>query len=60
MITGSCRFRRSTMKRNKIEKIPFLSRFFQSLAEDLKIPGRTNKNESTIIKVNNAEEKPNG
>ena len=48
------------MERNKKDAAPFLTRFFQALAEDLKIPGKTNKNESTIIKSNNAEGKSNG
>ena len=60
MITGSSRFRRFTMERNKIDKVPFLTRFFQALAEDLKIPGKTNRNESTIIKSKNAEGRTNG
>ncbi len=60
MITGSSRIRRFTMERNKKDAAPFLTRFFQALAEDLKIPGKTNKNESTIIKSNNAEGKSNG
>ena len=48
------------MERNKIDKVPFLTRFFQALAEDLKIPGKTNNNESTIIKSKNAEGRTNG
>lgn len=43
-----------------IERIPFLTRFFMAIAEDLKIPGDANLKNSEIINEEKVEGGTNG